>query len=286
MWVIKASSKPEGALFWAEALESFCLAVSFYEDPDERSWTLEGLCEQEPDLPLIQAMLDKAGSLENPAPLLKAAPLPERNWLEENKRSFPPLQIGNFYLYGSHHEAAPPENSFPLLIDAATAFGSGHHATTAGCLLLLQEQIISHPWKSPLDLGCGSGILALALACLNPQVPVLALDNDPEAVAVTSKNTALNHKSAHVTVALSEGLEGLSSSQSFDLIVANILAQPLVELAPAMNRFVSPKGHVILSGFLDTQWKEVENAYKEQGFEPVRHILQDQWVSLCLEKVH
>lgn len=283
MWVLKGSTTAKTAAFWAEILESVSVVVSFYEQ-EEGIWMLEGLSDTEPNLAHLQKTLNTYASDENPAPHFTCEQLPERNWLEENKRAFPPLVIGDFYLYGSHHTDPPPPDKHALLIDAATAFGSGHHATTAGCLLLLQEQAQKNPWKSACDLGCGSGILALAMACLNPQAPVLALDNDPEAVTVSTRNVARNHQESHVTVKRSEGFRGLARTSSFDLIVANILAQPLIDLAPSIHGFLRPGGDVILSGFLDTQWTGVQHAYISQGFTPKDHFIQDHWVTLCLQK--
>jgi ribosomal protein L11 methyltransferase len=285
MWIVKASVPPETASFWADVLEPHCLAVSFYETDEEADWLLEALCgDQKPHLPTLQGFLEETACAKRPAPQLVLENLPERNWLEENKLSFPPLTIGDFYLYGSHHQGPLPEDKMCLLIDAATAFGSGHHGTTSGCLALLQDQLKAHPWADALDLGCGSGVLALAMVSLNPNAPVLAVDNDLESVVVTQRNLTLNHKDAHMKVLLSEGFAAVPPGASFDLITANILAQPLIDLAPTMARFVRSGGCVILSGFLDTQWPDVQAVYLKYGFEPVRHLITDHWVALCVQK--
>jgi len=284
MWMIRGETTATAGAFWAEILEPLCLSVSFFEAEDPSFWVLEGLCDTAPNLTDFQAVLDASGTSTFSPPSLSVVPLPEINWVEENRRSFPPLEIGSFYIYGSHHENPPPPGKRPLKLDAATAFGSGHHGTTSGCLLLLEDLAQHHPWKRALDLGCGSGILALAMASLCPSASVWATDNDPEAIRVARENATINNKKKALRIQLSDGMEGVTHDAPFDLIVANILATPLIVFAEKIVQHLSPLGHVILSGFLVSQQQEVAQAYEARGWSVEHSLVRDGWASVCLGK--
>ncbi|MGL4371500.1 MAG: 50S ribosomal protein L11 methyltransferase, partial [Alphaproteobacteria bacterium] len=212
--------------------------------------------------------------------------LPEKDWLAENFLSFQPISVGSFYIYGTHHgDVTVPLGQKGLCLDAATAFGSGRHETTASCLQLLEYLATEAPFEKALDLGCGAGILAIAIAMLTSK-PVWASDLDPEAVRVTTENSRLNGVGDLVYPLESVGLqaEALQAHMPFDVVVANILADPLKQLASPMASAVSPGGWLILSGILASQAEEIEQLYHEKQFQKVRVVQQQEWTTFLFKK--
>ena len=210
-----------------------------------------------------------------------------RDWLAENRRDFPPLNIGRFWIYGSHVEARPPRHLKPLRIDAAQAFGSGTHGTTAGCLqalCLIARQ--KHHVRHILDLGCGSAILGIGAAKIYPAASILAVDNDRLAVAAAAANRVKNHIAARRFKAIySHGLKGMGhreicSDAPFDLIFANILARPLCQMAGELVRHLAKNGVLVLSGLIEV--RAVREIYRQFGMICVRIITIDGWSSLVL----
>jgi ribosomal protein L11 methyltransferase len=214
--------------------------------------------------------------------------LPGIDWVAENQRSFQPFAIGQFWVHPSHDPGAPPPGAVPLRIDAGLAFGTGAHATTRGCL-----EAIGHldPGLAGrcIDVGCGSGILTVAMAKLWRR-PVLGSDNDPEAVAVARENAALNGVADRCAFHVADGLDSpaLAAAGPYELIVANILAQPLIDLAPSFARASTPRAVLILAGLLVEQENEIKAAYAVHGFARVGRIVHegggDAWPTLLLRR--
>jgi ribosomal protein L11 methyltransferase len=266
--------------------EAVSESVVYGEDPTSTLWKIEAYCEHEPNVQELELKLNLAAFVyQCPSPALACEVVPDINWVTENYRQFPPLEVGSFYIYRSHHTAHPPQGFIPLQLDVATAFGSGEHASTKGCLMALQQLAKTHQFQHPLDLGCGSGILAMAIARLWDR-EVLAVDNDPEAVRVTALNSEINALKDKITPALSEGLENplFEAAELFDLIVANILADPLIDLAPGIHKYCAPQGYVILSGFLTTQLDPLLHAYAQRGFTEQARAIEHEWVTAVLRK--
>jgi ribosomal protein L11 methyltransferase len=281
--LLDPEAPPPPAVALAEAaLEPFATALMSFEADGGRRWTVEALCEARPDRRLIGQALRRVGLGGAP---LELAAVEERDWVSEAQKSLPPLKAGRFYVHGSHVRRPGPRGSVPLLLDPGMAFGTGHHETTRGCLLMLDALARERGFARPLDLGCGSGILALALARLWGR-PVLAADNDAKAVAVARANARLNGVAGLVRVLRSQGFAAAALRQAgpFDLIVANILANPLVVLAPAMARYLAPRGIVVLSGILTRQEGEVLFAYAAVGLERLRRRRLGQWSVLALSR--
>ena len=184
--------------------------------------------------------------------------------------------------YGSHIQEALPAGLLPLHIDAATAFGSGQHESTEGCLKALSLLSEQNFFVRPLDMGCGSGILALAMARLW-EVPVLACDNDPEAVRVTYENARVNSLDSFIEVQVSEGFSALKN-KTFDIITANILAGPLCQMAGDVGRVLMPGGFIVLSGLLNRQAEDVIDAYRSIGTKLVNQLLIGDWSTLIMRK--
>jgi len=209
--------------------------------------------------------------------------LPDSDWVAESQKALPSLRIGPFYLYGAHVTETPPEGSIPLLIEANVAFGTGRHESTRGCLLALADLAAARPIARPLDMGCGSGVLALAIAKLWG-VPVLAVDNDADAVRVTAENAALNGVVGLVTAVCGEGYAcpEVGARGPFDLIVANILAEPLCAMARDLERHLATDGVAVLSGLLASQAEAVIAAH--EGLQVRRRYPLGEWETLVLER--
>jgi ribosomal protein L11 methyltransferase len=214
--------------------------------------------------------------------------LPDKDWVAENQRSFQPFQVGPFWVHPSHAREGRPAGLLPIEIDAGLAFGTGTHATTRGCLEMLAT-LDAAETVDAVDVGCGSGILAIAMAKLW-QRPVMGGDNDPQAVEVAIDNAALNGVAALCRFVISTGLGApeLAGRAPYDLIVANILAGPLVELSESFAVATRPGGHVLLSGLLVEQADEIITAYRRRGFVLQRAIDREtggaDWRTLLLRK--
>jgi ribosomal protein L11 methyltransferase len=198
--------------------------------------------------------------------------LPDRDWVAENQRSFQPFKVGPFWVHPSHIREGMPAGLVPIEIDAGMAFGTGTHATTRGCLEMLGT-LAPRATANAVDVGCGSGILAIGMAKLWKR-PVLGGDNDPQAVEVAIENAQRNSVAPLCRFFTSIGLQApeLASHAPYDLIVANILAGPLMELSEAFAAAVRPGGLVLLSGLLEEQADMIVSTYRRRGFAYERHI--------------
>lgn len=210
--------------------------------------------------------------------------LPDTDWVAENQRSFQPFPVGPFWVHPSHHHGAPPAGAIPLCIDAGMAFGTGTHATTSGCLEAI-ARLVPAPSRA-IDVGCGSGILAIAMAKLWKR-PVLGGDNDPEAVAVARENARINGAGTMCAFHVTDGLASPALGPApYDAIVANILAQPLIDLAPSFAAAAMPGATLILAGLLIEQQDEVLAAYRTLGFALSDRIVRESggalWPTLVL----
>lgn len=210
--------------------------------------------------------------------------LPETDWVAKSLEGLPPVRAGRFLVHGAHDRDRRLPNDIAIEIEAAEAFGTGHHGTTAGCLIAIDRLAKSRPIGTALDLGTGSGVLAIALARLG--VTVLASDIDPVAVRAAAGNVAKNGVRSRVRTVHAAGLDARIFAEwgPFDLIVANILAGPLARLAPAIRRALAPGGTVILSGILPEQAMRVIAAYRGQTLRLVRRFVRDGWVTLIFAR--
>ena len=212
--------------------------------------------------------------------------VPETDWVAKVKRELSPVVAGRFFVYGSHDADKIPAGSEPLLIEAAMAFGTGHHGTTLGCLRAL-DRLASAGFigKNVVDIGCGTAVLAMAAARIWPN-PVLASDIDEVAVDVAAANVSCNDLDGRVTCLVAAGFEHetLHSAAPYDLIFANILKGPLIELAPDMAAHSAQGGYVILSGLLVEQAEDVLAAYDANGFDCETREDIGEWSCLTLIK--
>lgn len=208
-----------------------------------------------------------------------------RDWVRETAQAFPPLQVGRYFAYGSHYRKPPPYGTISMLINAGAAFGSGEHATTSGCLLAFDRLGKRKRFRNMLDMGCGSAILAIALA-KQFRKPVLAVDIDPVSVRVAQENIRLNREHKWIRACAGNGfLTPAARHQApYDLIAANILARPLMRMATQMQKALVPGGFVVLSGLLDWQENMVRSAYHMQGLRLVSRIRKNGWHTLVMHK--
>ena len=209
-------------------------------------WEFQFFTSKEPNLSELKKVFSevyKRFNLEGTEPIVSF--VPKKDWLKENLLTFKPISFGKYYIYGNHIKEELPKDKITLCIDASTAFGSGEHQTTQGCLEALS--FLDKKFDSVLDLGCGSGILAMAYA-KTYQGRVDAVDIDPESVRVAQENVINNRVEDFVSVWLSNGFQQID--KEYNLIFANILLRPLQEMAKDFSKHVSVGGYAILSGFL------------------------------------
>lgn len=219
------------------------------------------------------------------ATLLNIERLPDINWVQHSLEGLKPVRAGRFFVHGAHDRSRMKTNDLGIEIEAGQAFGTGHHGTTAGCLEMINLVMRREHPRNALDLGTGSGVLAIAMAKLQP-LRVLATDIDPVATQVAQDNIRLNgvFQSVHAVTAAGFHHSGITSRAPFGLIVANILARPLMKMAPAMARTLARNGSLILSGILDSQRDKVLAAYRIQGLYHCQTIHREGWVTLHLKK--
>lgn len=211
--------------------------------------------------------------------------LPEVDWVAKSLEGLKPVRAGRFLVHGSHDRGERRPGDLAIEIEAGLAFGTGHHGTTSGCLDMIAEVVRRERPRNALDLGTGSAVLAIAIAKL-ARIPVLATDIDPVAIRVAAENVRLNGTTTFVETVTATGFHHpvFGGRKPFDLIVANILARPLMRLAPGMARHIAPGGSLILSGILDHQRNPVIAAYVGQGFRHISTLHREGWVTIHLKR--
>ena len=268
-----------------EALEDLDPAptgVGVFEIEDGTgTWEVGGYFVEAPDdieLALVAAAYD--------APEFVVSEVPDQDWVDKVRRELTPVEAGRFFVYGSHDADKIPEGAEPLLIEAAMAFGTGHHGTTLGCLRALDRLATGgFTGRSVADIGCGTAVLAMGAARIWPD-PVIASDIDEVAVEVAEANVRANALEGKVTCVVAAGFDNpeLAARATFDLVFANILKQPLIDLAPHMASHLGDGGYAILSGILTRQADEVVEVYLQNGINLVHREEIGDWVTLTLRK--
>lgn len=247
------------------------------------SWRIEAYF-SEPQAP-EDLTAELAALLGEPAPAFQPAEIPDLNWVALSQAALPPVRAGRFTVHGCHDRARVAQGPGAILIEAGEAFGTAHHATTFGCLVGLDELARAHSFRNILDLGCGSGILAIAAARAWPKARILGNDIDPRSVEVAADNARLNKAGGRISFVCAGGVDAgpVRRAAPFDLVVANILATPLIRLAPDVHRVAeTPGGIVVLSGLLTREAPAVQAAYQAQGFALLSHRRYDGWSVLTL----
>ncbi|MGP1273794.1 MAG: 50S ribosomal protein L11 methyltransferase [Caulobacterales bacterium] len=258
------------------------LSWSFFEDGSETVWRLDVLFAQQIEVDRFLGEIGLTGADID----VQFAPLPEEDWVRLSLAGLPAVKAGRFVIYGEHARGELAPGEIGIEIEAGPAFGTGHHGTTRGCLIACDRIFASQNQevKTVLDLGCGTGALAIAAALLWPDARILASDIDPEAVAETDINTAKNGVSSRIEAITADGFTHPAFEGAiFDLVFANILAGPLQELARALAQRLAPRGRAILSGLLEEQIAAVEAAYTEAGLFTEHTDIIEGWAILTLK---
>lgn len=274
-----------------EAPELDDLSVAAYEidgaeNGDGDMWRVEMLHRAPPDRDDLAVLLEPiAARAEMTGLRIDIEELPDENWVERVQTLFEPFEIERFWIHGSHVEEAPPDGLVPIQLDAGLAFGSGEHATTEGCLRLLHDEAKQRRFTTVLDMGCGAGLLAIAAAKCWPS-NVLAVDNDPIAVDVTRENARINGVDDRISALTSDGYAdpAIKAFGPYDLILSNILADPLCDMAGDLANHLAPDGVAILAGLLDRQASKVIASHQTCGLFLKRKLSIKPWTILLMSR--
>jgi ribosomal protein L11 methyltransferase len=260
-------------------------------DPDKPdAWQLDVYCEQQPDKVLIELVRGLVPSAKRIKPQIEH--IPEEDWVTLSQAGLEPIRAGRFFVHTPVNATDIPDGLTPFMIDAGRAFGTGHHETTTGCLEMLDHlKQAGLRFDDIADVGTGTGLLAFAARALWPAAKVIASDIDPVSIEVTFENAAVNRvpvgrTRGRVELVVAPGLAHprLKARAPYDLLIANILAGPLIELAPVFADALLPGGSLILAGLLDTQADAVAAAYRRHGLYLARRHVRGDWPTLRMVK--
>jgi ribosomal protein L11 methyltransferase len=247
------------------------------EDEDKGIWRIDAFPTSDEEAAGIEAAL-RAHPLK-----VIVEPLADADWLAMALSGLPPVRAGRFFVYGLHDKGEVPPSAVALRIEAGAAFGTGHHGTTVGCLQAFDELLKRRRFERVLDVGCGTGVLAIAAAKTGSKVAV-GTDIDAPSVRIANENARENASSARFVHASGLGHQLVTQHGHYDLVFANILAPPLVALAQDIKGALKPGGIAILSGLLRTQERRIRAAYGSRGFKVVSRIHRDAWATLVLQR--
>ena len=248
------------------------------EDEDRDVWRIDAFPTTREEAVALQGRL-----AAQPGLVVVVEALADADWLAMSLSGLPPVRAGRFFVYGAHDRGRIPPNAVALRIEAGAAFGTGHHGTTVGCLQAWNDLIKARRFGKVLDVGAGTGVLAIAAARTGARL-ARGTDIDAPSVRIARENAALNGARAEFVHASGLGHQSVRSAAPYDLVFANILAPPLVALAQDIRGALRPGGVAILSGLLRTQERRVLAAYRSRGFRLLRRIHRDAWATLVLER--
>ncbi len=279
------AAKADGELIAAVIAEAIDGASAVTLAQTRNGWRIEAYFPETPDLALLGGILaDALGARETPNIRIEA--VPEEDWVTLSQQGLPPVRAERFFIHGSHAREAARARPFAIEIEAGRAFGTAHHGTTQGCLVAISRLANrERRLRNVLDMGTGSGILAIATA-KSLQARVLAADIDPVAVTVARDNCRINGVANRVQAVCASRLShpAIAARAPFDLVIANILAGPLIHFAASMHTALDRRGLLILSGLLDSQEAEVWGRYRSVGFALQERRSLDGWTTLTLIK--
>jgi ribosomal protein L11 methyltransferase len=265
------------ALDEAPATETLTYSI-LEEDEDHDVWRIDAFPTVEAEHAALVEIL--AGF---PPLRVTTEKLADADWLAMALSGLPPVRAGRFFVYGAHDRGLAPASTVNLRIEAGAAFGTGHHGTTVGCLLAFDRLLKAQTFPRVLDVGCGTGVLAIAAARTGSQLAV-GTDIDRVSVRIANENAKLNHSGARFVHAAGLNDQKVRAGAPYDLVFANILAPPLVALAQDIKGALRPGGIAILSGLLRTQERRVSAAYLSRGFRIERRLHRDAWATLVLRR--
>jgi len=294
LWRIETKVPRAARAAIEDVLETRCVAVASFKvdnDDDDSDWLIEGFTGAEPDRDGIRKDIARTfGDVGVDAEAwVKCDLVPPRDWLAENMTAFLPVSIGRYFIHGTHFDGLIPAGAIPILLDPGTAFGSGEHASTAGCLEALDSLARSHRFRRPLDMGCGSGILGIAVA-KTWRAAIIASDIDPESARVTRLNARRNGVGALIRAVCGPGYQSrpVNGGGPYDLITANILARPLIHMACDLSRHLRSArdggGIAVLSGLLERDGNRVAHAHQVHGLRIRRRLVRNGWLTLVMSR--
>jgi len=288
-WTVELVVPHAALAVFEDRLGELSLALSSFEkgaarDPLQPAveWVVQVLFDATPDMAALRrAVVEAAGAADIATPALTLGELPATDWVSHTNTLLRPLRAGRFFLYGQHDADKRPPGRYAIRMEAGQAFGTGRAPSTYGCLLAIERLGKARRLGRVLDLGTGSGVLALAAAQAGARA-VLATDIDPVAVRVARRNAEINGLRARVKTETATGLhhKAIAMAAPYDAIVANILSGPLKRLAQGIGRHLAPGGTVILSGLLDYEERGVRAAYASAGLAFAGRIAIEGWHTL------
>ena len=277
---VKDRERAEGLGVALERLDPPPMGVGVFELEDgSGEWEVGAYFNDKPNeisILILENVFEAAG--------FAISEIPETDWVSKVKRELSPVEAGRFFVFGKHDLKKLPKDRVGLLIEASMAFGTGHHGTTKGCLLAL-DKLVTRGKKidEVIDIGCGTAVLAMAVGKVSSS-RIIASDVDQVAVEVALANLKANNLENRIACLQATGFEDtkIRSNAPFDLIFANILKPPLLDLAPCIRRYLKSGGHAIISGILDLQAIEIIEAYRQNDLEVQDRIDIGEWVTLTL----
>jgi len=266
------------------------LMTSEADSSTPEAWRLDAYFDHEPTGEMLGLLAALAPSAAAIAPVVEK--VEEQDWVTLSQQGLEPIRAGRFFVHTPKHRDAAPADAIALEIDAGLAFGTGQHETTTGCLIALGGMKAGGAAAANLlDLGTGTGLLAFAALKLWPAARAAASDNDPVAIEVSGENAAINgvrlgRARGQLELLVAEGMDHvrLRARAPYDLLIANILAGPLIELAPSVAQAIAPRGRLILAGLLDHQAPAVAAAYRRQGMMLTGRVERGEWPTLVMRK--
>ncbi|MFN4356627.1 50S ribosomal protein L11 methyltransferase [Sphingopyxis alaskensis] len=273
-----------------DALDAPPVVVTREIDERAERWQLDAYLDDKPDAALLDLLRSLVPSARDEMPIVER--LPDEDWVTLSQQGLEPVRAGRFFVHTSSYSGRLPPGTTPFLIDASQAFGTGGHDTTAGCLAMLDR--LARRGGTPrniADIGTGTGLLAFAAMALWPRARVIASDIDPASIFVTRDNAAVNgvplgRGGGRLALAVAPGTDhpAIRRRAPYDLVIANILAGPLITLAPDIAAATAPGGHAILAGLIARQMEPVLAAYRAQGFRLAGRGGSADWPCLLLVK--
>jgi ribosomal protein L11 methyltransferase len=280
--IVARGSRPEAEAAAARIDADLLLEGATYsileEDEDRGVWRIDAFPTSDEEADRFEAVLEEAGGLKVAREVLADA-----DWLAMALSGLPPVRAGRFFIYGLHDRGKTPASTVNLRIEAGAAFGTGHHGTTVGCLLAYDRLIKARRFRKVLDVGAGTGVLAIAAAKTHAGLAV-GTDIDRPSVRIARENAKVNSANARFVWASGLNHRAVRDKAPYDLVFANILARPLVSLAQDIKGALKPGGITILSGLLRTQERFVKAAYLNRGFRLQSRIYRDAWCTLVLQR--
>jgi len=276
---------PEAVPTFELMLSDLVVALTTMTYDDGMTWELQALLDPDGDKEeLADALVQAAEIAGIELPAIEWRVLPDVDWVSETQKILSPLSIGRFWIHGPDAPEAPPTAMWPLEIEAGLAFGTGRHATTAGCVMALERLAKRRVFRRAIDVGAGSGILAMAAHLLWHPPVLFSTDVDPVAVLTARENMKRNGLRRAARHRVSDGVldREVQAAAPYDLIIANILAVPLTKLARQIAAALAPGGVIVLSGLLVSQEQLVLAAYRSQGLFLIDRVRKDNWATLVL----